>query len=176
VLSILTAPAALRAQSDQAEPDPTIRGELVRFADATVQISVFADQPAQLPDALWERLRRAGQAAVLLDGPTALNEEVRRRLEEVVGAGGIRPASQASELEPLGVHVSEADGVRLVWYGLAEDDGVAILAEARAADESFALRILIPSPNVTEEDWWGLQAALSRVGIRRVQILGGGTP
>ena len=67
-------------------------------------------------------------------------------------------------------------GLRLVWYDLTESEGVAILADARAADEAFTLRILIPNPNVTDEDWWGLQAALSRVGIRRVQILGGGVP
>ena len=77
-----------------------------------------------------------------------------------------------SELEPIGVQVTEEDQVRLAWYDRTEDQGVAILADGRAADEEFSLRILIPNPTDTD-DWWGLQAALSQAGIRRVQILSG---
>jgi hypothetical protein len=170
------APTVLMAQGAQSEPEPKLRGELVRFADATVQISVFAAQPADLPEALWNRVRSAGAAAFLPAGSPAMNDEARTRLEGVLGAGQVRTVTEASELAPFGVHVSAEEGTRLVWYDLAEDEGVAILADARAADEAFTLRILIPTPNVTDEDWWGLQAALSRVGIRRVQILGGGVP
>jgi len=164
------------AQAAQTEPEPTLRGELVRFADATVQISVFVDRPADLPEALWDRARAAAPAAFLPEGAPSLNEEVRARLEAVLGATAIRTVTNASGLAPFGVHVGAEGGVRLVWYDLTESEGVAILADARAADEAFTLRILIPNPNVTDEDWWGLQAALSRVGIRRVQILGGGVP
>jgi hypothetical protein len=121
-------------------------------------------------------VRNAGEATFLPEGSTSLNDEVHRRLEDAVGAGGVRIVSALSGLRPFGVHVDRDGGLRLVWYDLTEDEGVAILADARAADEAFTLRILIPNPNVTDEDWWGLQAALSRVGIRRVQILGGGVP
>jgi hypothetical protein len=176
VLGALLGPAALVAQGAQGEPAPTLRGELVRFADATVQVSVFVERPAEVPEALWDRARSAGAAAFLPEGAPTLNEEVRARLEAALGATAIRSVTEASGLAPFGVHVAAEGGLRMVWYDLTEDQGVAILADARAADEAFTLRILIPNPNVTVEDWWGLQAALSRVGIRRVQILGGGVP
>jgi hypothetical protein len=175
-LGALFGAAALVAQAPQSDVPPTLRGELVRFADATVQVSIFVDRPAELPEALWERVRTATTAAFLPEGEPSLNEEVRARLESILGAAAIRTVSVAPDLGPFGVHVSAEGGVRLVWYDLAEDQGVAILADAQAADDAFSLRILIPNPNVTEEDWWLLQAALSRVGIRRVQIQGGGTP
>ncbi len=101
-----------------------------------------------------------------------MNEAVHEHTASLAGARSVRVVATPSELDPVGVHVTEAGQVRLAWYGRTEDEGVAILAEARAADDQFTLRILIPNPTDTE-DWWGLQAALSQVGIRRVQILSG---
>jgi hypothetical protein len=176
LLGALLSPAALLGQAPRGEQEPTIQGELVRFADATVQVSIFASRVADLPEAIWARARSAGTAGILPKGPPSVNDEVRAHLESILGAAAVRTAREASELAPFGVEVGEEGGLRIVWYDLTEEEGVAILADARAADESFTLRILIPTPNVTEEDWWGLQAALSRVGIRRVQILGGGAP
>ena len=43
------------------------------------------------------------------------------------------------------------DEIRLAWYGLTEDEGVAILADGRAAEELFSLRILIPNPTDTDD-------------------------
>jgi hypothetical protein len=166
----------LLAQTLQIEQEPTLRGELVRFADATVQVSIFASRPGDLPEVIWARARTMGAAGFLPGGFSGSNDEVRAQLQSILGAAGVRTVSEASELAPFGVEVGAEGGLRLVWYDLTEDEGVAILADARAADEAFTLRILIPTPNVTEEDWWGLQAALSRVGIRRVEILGGGAP
>lgn len=172
-LVLLWLPGLLEAQQTSSSPSDTeLRGELVRFADATIDVSVFARRLDAVPESLWRRIESAGKVSFLGQGSAEANERVHRRLEAIEGLR-IEDVSDAADLPPVGVQIQEGDEIRLVWYHLTEDHGVAILADARAAYEPFALRILIPDPAVTQDDWWGLQAAVSKAGIRRVQIVSG---
>ena len=150
----------------------TLRGELVRFPDGSVNVSVFAVDAEAIPPSLWNRLFQAKEVSFLGGGSPEVNESLRIRLAELSGLTTVSVVQSPSELEPVGVQVTKDDQIRLAWYDRTEDQGVAILADGRAADEQFALKILIPNHTRTD-DWWGLQAALSKAGIRRVQILSG---
>jgi hypothetical protein len=173
-LLFLLAPISLSAQGVVVpEGESSLRGDLVRFPDARVEVSIFAETSGDIPESLWERIRVAGTVSFLAAGSPEVNDAAWNRLRGTVGVDNVLIVSDPSALTPLGVEVDGQDGIRLVWRRLAEEEGVAILADARAADEAFALRILIPDPTIESEDWWGLQAALSRVGIRRVHILSG---
>lgn len=165
-------PGPLRAQTPQATEPPELRGELVRFGDASIDVSVFARDVEAVPQSVRSRLQAVGTVSFLGEGSAEGNERAHRWLEGLEGLR-IEDVSTAAELPPVGVQVQEGDQVRLVWYHMTESEGVAILADARAAYEPFALRILIPDPSVTQDDWWGLQAAVSKAGIRRVQIVSG---
>ncbi len=154
------------------EGESTLRGELVRFPDGTVNVSVFASVASAIPESLWSRIGLAREVSFFSGGSEGVGEEIRARIAALPGGVSVRVVQSPSELEPIGVQVTEEDQVRLAWYDRTEDQGVAILADGRAADEEFSLRILIPNPTDTD-DWWGLQAALSQAGIRRVQILSG---
>ncbi len=171
VLALFAAAYPLSAQSSQ-PLDPALRGELVRFPDARVNVSVFAPTIESVPQALWNRIGQARQVFFLGKGSPGVNEELRVRIAQLPGIERVTVVQDPSELEPVGVQVTGEDLIRLAWYDRSEDQGVAILADARAADEQFTLRILIPNPTDTD-DWWGLQADLSQAGIRRVQILSG---
>ena len=161
----------LEAQSIPAE-EAVLRGELVRFPDARLNVSVFAGDAESIPLSLWGRIGEARDVSFFGGGSTEVNESVRTHLSKLPGIETVNVAGDPSELAPVGVQVTEDDEIRLAWYGLTEGQGVAILADGRAVDERFTLRILIPNSTDTE-DWWGLQAALSQAGIRRVQILSG---
>ncbi len=172
-LDALFLAAPLAAQAPTSETRPTLTGELRRFADASVEVSVFARDLADLPETLWSRVRSAGAVSFLPGGASEANDEARRQLDSRLGSGTVTTVTGASALAPLGVQVRGVDEVRVAWFGRTESEGVLILADAQAADPTFSLRIVIPDPTGTEQDWWGLQAALSQAGIRRVQIVSG---
>ena len=100
------------------------------------------------------------------------DEVIRAQVAGLPGIGALREVEDSGETGPVGIGVTPKDQLRLDWNGLTEDEGVEILAAARAASEGFSLTIRIPNPTDTA-DWWGLQAALSQAGIRRVRILSG---
>ena len=154
------------------EAGSTLRGELVRFPDGSVNVSIFASVASGIPQSLWNRIGLAREVSFFPGGSERVGEEIRAQIAALPGGVSVRVVQSSSELEPIGIQVTGEDQIRLAWYDRTEDQGVAILADGRAADEEFALRILIPNPTDTD-DWWGLQAALSKAGIRRVQILSG---
>ncbi len=170
LLALTTAFPLAQSVYGQGPGDSTVRGELVRFPDARVNVSVFVADVESIPSSLWDRISRAGNVAFFGGGSPEVNETVRSRTASA--ASGLRVVDDPSNLDPVGVQVTESGQIRLAWYGTDEEEGVRILADARAADDQFSLRILIPNPTETD-DWWGLQARLSQVGIRRVQILSG---
>jgi hypothetical protein len=152
--------------------EATLTGELVRFPDASVNVSVFSPNLESIPLELWERVADSETVALLPGGDSGTNDGMEPRIRELLGGARVLVVTEAADLEPVGVQVTPENRIRLAWYGLSEQEGVAVLADARAVDAFFSLRILIPNPTDTE-DWWGLQAALSQAGIRRVQILSG---
>jgi hypothetical protein len=165
-------PGLLAAQTQAASDEPDLRGELVRYPDASVDVSVLARDLDAVPQSLWSRIAAGGAVSFLGQGSTHGNESTHQHLEGLRGLD-VADVADASSLPPVGVQVQDGDVIRLVWYHLTETEGVAILADARAGYQPFPLRILIPDPTATAHDWWGLQAALSKAGIRRVQIISG---
>lgn len=150
----------------------TLEGELVRFPDGRVNVSIFSPGIETVPPSVWARIEREASVALLQGGGAELNEAVFRHLSAILPGERLRSIDDPSELDPVGVQVTPEGTLRIAWYDLDESEGVAILAAGREVDPLFTLRILIPNPTETE-DWWGLQAALSQAGIRRVQILSG---
>ncbi len=144
----------------------------MRFPDAAVNVSVFAPDVGAVPGALWRRIAEAQVVRFHAAGSASANDAVRAHVASVFGTRALREAEDPEEVAPVGIGVTSTDQLRLDWFGLTEDEGVEILAAARAMDEAFSLTIRIPDPT-DSEDWWGLQAALSQAGIRRVRILSG---
>lgn len=170
VLPLLVA-ASLSGQP-VSELGPGLTGELVRFPDAVVNVSVFAPDIGVVPAALWRRVTAAAVVRFHADGSPGANEVIRAQVAGLPGIGALREVEDPGETGPVGIGVTPKDQLRLDWNGVTEDEGVEILAAARAASEGFSLTIRIPNPTDTA-DWWGLQAALSQAGIRRVRILSG---
>ena len=169
--ALVCPPATLQAQTDS-EGVPVLRGELVRFPDGRINVSIFSPGLEPIPTSLWSRIGSAGGMAFLPEGGSEWDEAVLLHLRAILSDAGVRLVEAPSELPPVGVQITPEGALRLAWYDLEESEGVAILADGRAADPLFTLRIMIPNATETD-DWWGLQAALSQAGIRRVQILSG---
>ena len=123
----------------------TLHGEL-RFPDGSVNVSVFAVDVEVIPPSLWNRLSQAKASSFLGGSSPEVNESLRVRLAELSGLTIVSVVQSPSELEPVGVQVTKDDQIRLAWYDRTQDQDVAILADGRAADEQFALKILIPNP------------------------------
>ena len=161
----------LSGQSSEG-PGPGLTGELVRFPDAVVDVSVFAPDFGVVPAALRRRIAEAEVVRFHAAGSPSVNEAIRAQVASAFGIGALREAAVPEEAGPVAIGVTSEDRLRLDWFGLKEHEGVEILAAARAMDEAFFLTIRIPDPT-DSEDWWGLQAALSQAGIRRVRIVSG---
>lgn len=151
----------------------SLRGELVRNPDGTLDASVLAVATAAVPDALWTRIAEGGRVALFSPDGSPGGEVLGARLAELVGMNQVRRVADSESLPPVGAAIEPGGGVRLTWYRVPEAEGVAILADARAVEPEFSLRILILDSASDQENWWGLQAALSQAGIRRVQIVSG---
>lgn len=161
---------ALEGQSGEAA---SLRGELVRNPDGTLDASVIAVGVPSVPDALWDRIVGSGRVGLYVPAASPAGDVLASRLADLLGESQVRRVLDVAALPPVGAEI-EADGaVRLTWYRVPEAEGVSILADARAVEPEFSLRILILDSASDQEDWWGLQAALSQAGIRRVQILSG---
>ena len=153
-------------------PTPRLTGELVRFADGMVDVSVLATGVGAVPPSLWRRAARGVPVGFHAGGSPAANEAAREEVAGVVGSGSLEESDGSGEAASVQIAVTAEDRLRLDWHGFTEEEAVRILAVAREADGAFSLTIRIPDPTETT-DWWGLQAALSQAGIRRVRILSG---
>ena len=153
--------------------DPRLRGELVRFADGVVDVSVLATGVGAVPPSLWRRAAEGVSVGFHAGGSPAANAAAREQVADVVGSGLLEEVDGPGGAISARIAVTADDRLRLNWHGLTEEEAVGILAVAREADGAFPLTIRIPDPTHTA-DWWGLQAALSQAGIRRVRIVSGG--
>lgn len=153
-------------------PGPRLTGELVRFADGTVDVSVLADGAGAVPPSLWRRAAEGVPVGFQAGGSPAANEAAREQVAGILGSRSLGEPDGSGEAGSVRIAVTADDRLRLDWHGLAEEEAVGILAAAREADGAFSLVIRIPDPTYTT-DWWGLQAALSQAGIRRVRIVSG---
>jgi hypothetical protein len=117
-------------------------------------------------------------------GGLALSElraELRVRPGERVDLSVFLPAG-AEVPEPLASLVDRGEAVRrpapeedeeeLFWVGLTDARAVEILRETRGTGLAISLDILL-TEGAFLEDIWGLQAALTQAGIRRVRIVSG---
>lgn len=153
-------------------PGPRLTGELVRFADGVVDVSVLATGVGAVPPSLWRRAAEGVRIGFHAGGSPAANEAARGQVASVLGSGSLEEADGSGEAASVRIAVTPDDRLRLAWRGLTEEEAVGILAVAREAEGAFLLTIRIPEPTDTT-DWWGLQAALSQAGIRRVRIVSG---
>ena len=153
-------------------PAPRLTGELVRFADGTVDVSVLATGVGAVPPTLWRRAAEGVSVGFHAGGSPAANEAAREQVAGIVGSGLLEEMDGSAGSSSVRIAVTADDRLRLDWHGLTEEEAVGILAVARMADAAFSLTIRIPEPTGTT-DWWGLQAALSQAGIRRVRIVSG---
>jgi len=69
----------------------------------------------------------------------------------------------------------EDGGLQVARPGLSEAELLRALGDLRELESALHLRLYLP-PGGSMTDIWGLQAALSQVGIRRVQIVLPETP
>ena len=153
-------------------PAPRLTGELVRFADGMVDVSVLATGVGAVPPSLWRRAAERVSVGFHAGGSPAANDAAREEVAGVVGSGSLQELDVSGEAASVRIVVTADDRLRLDWHGLTEEEAVGILAVAREAEGAFSLTIRIPEPTDTM-DWWGLQAALSQAGIRRVRIVSG---
>ena len=153
-------------------PGPRLTGELVRFADGGVDVSVVAVGVGAVPPSLWRRAAEGVPVGFHAGGSPGANEAAREQLAGVVGSGLLEEVDGSGEAVSVRITVTADDRLRVAWHGVTEEEAVGILAVAREAEGTFSLTIRIPDPTYTT-DWWGLQAALSQAGIRRVRIVSG---
>ncbi|MDE0082836.1 MAG: hypothetical protein OXT72_09335 [Gammaproteobacteria bacterium] len=152
--------------------DPRLTGELVRFTDGVVDVSVLATGVGAVPPSLWRRAADGVSVGFHAGGSPAANTAAREQVADAVGSGLLEEVDGPGGAASVRIAVTADDQLRLNWHGLTEEEAVGILAVAREADGAFSLTIRIPDPTYTT-DWWGLQAALSQAGIRRVRIVSG---
>ena len=172
VVALVLCGAAPLSGQPAAGPGPRLTGELVRFADGMVDVSVLAAGVGAVPPSLWRRAAEGSPVGFHAGGSPAANEAARDQVAGVLGSRPLEEPDGSGEAASVRVAVTADDHLRLDWHGLTEEEAVGILAAGREADGAFSLVIRIPDPTYTT-DWWGLQAALSQAGIRRVRIVSG---